>query len=443
MYYEKVPSDAESEATPLAGVRPSHDRHAVPMSSRAALRVQIILVCLLYAVVGPALVLVNNHILKSLSFPFPLFLSSLGLVTTSLVCAIMLHVVPRLGRSSRAAASSPRAGADMPSPTDGGAALARADRASTERETSVSIGPGGVTFAFWLRNMIPIGAAQGLTFASTNAAYMYLTITFTQARAPRLEESAHRRVAATAAARVCRRQHAHALPRAPSRAHRWASYMPLVYVCRVQILAAFTPSVTLVLLYLFSVETPTLRASVCVFFIGVGCAVSSYGEGHWHPLGVAYRSLGIVSEATRLVLTQHLLKNHKLSVFESQYYLAPVGASFLLVGALFSEAGKAQKMDALGTIAAHPVLFAASAGLGVVASMLTFLVIKVRNAAAAAAALQPSQQPSSRRRRCCPRVPAAAAPPPPPPRQSECCTLRPVDAPHVALCVPARSSPMR
>lgn len=326
MYYEKVPSDAESEATPLAGVRPSHDRHAVPMSSRAALRVQIILVCLLYAVVGPALVLVNNHILKSLSFPFPLFLSSLGLVTTSLVCAIMLHVVPRLGRSSRAAASSPRAGADMPSPTDGGAALARADRASTERETSVSIGPGGVTFAFWLRNMIPIGAAQGLTFASTNAAYMYLTITFTQ------------------------------------------------------ILAAFTPSVTLVLLYLFSVETPTLRASVCVFFIGVGCAVSSYGEGHWHPLGVAYRSLGIVSEATRLVLTQHLLKNHKLSVFESQYYLAPVGASFLLVGALFSEAGKAQKMDALGTIAAHPVLFAASAGLGVVASMLTFLVIKLTNA---------------------------------------------------------------
>ena len=173
--------------------------------------------------------------------------------------------------------------------------------------------------------MVPIGAAQGLTFAATNAAYMYLTITFTQ------------------------------------------------------MLAAFTPTVTLVLLYLFGVEVPTVRASVCVLVIGFGCALSSYGEGHFNAIGVAYRSLGIFSEATRLVLTQHLLKNHKLSVFESQYYLAPVGAGFLLVGALFSEAGKARKLDALGTMASHPGLFLASAALGVIASMLTFLVIKLTN----------------------------------------------------------------
>ena len=76
---------------------------------------------------------------------------------------------------------------------------------------------------------------------------------------------------------------------------------------------------------------------------------------------------------------QHLLKNHKLSVFESQYYLAPVGAGFLLVGAAFSETSKAIQMDALGTIASHPSLFAASAVLGVIASMLTFLVIKLTN----------------------------------------------------------------
>ena len=93
--------------------------------------------------------------------------------------------------------------------------------------------------------------------------------------------------------------------------------------------------------------------------IGVGCALSSYGEGHFHLMGVAYRSLGIVSEATRLVLTQHLLKNHKLSVFESQYYLAPIGAAFLLVGAALSETARARRLDALGTMAAHPMLFTA------------------------------------------------------------------------------------
>ena len=144
-------------------------------------------------------------------------------------------------------------------------------------------------------------------------------------------------------------------------------------------LAAFTPTVTLVLLYLFGVETPTTNASLSVLAIGIGCALSSYGEGQFSLVGVAWRSLGIFSEAMRLVLTQHLLKNHKLSVFESQYYLAPIGAAFLLTGAAFNETGKAYRGGALSTIAAHPLLFASSAALGVVASMLTFLVIKLTN----------------------------------------------------------------
>ena len=51
----------------------------------------------------------------------------------------------------------------------------------------------------------------------------------------------------------------------------------------------------------------------------------------------------------------------------------------LLVGALFSESGRFYRMDGLGTILAHPMLFTASAVLGVIASMLTFLVIKLTN----------------------------------------------------------------
>jgi len=285
----------------------------------ASLRVLTVLVCVLYAVVGPTLVLVNNHILKSLHFPFPLFLSALGLVTTSCVCVFMLHVLPRLRRAvcARWVPMSARSIGKEP------------DSPAHALQPSGLLGEGlnaDIGFDFWLRNMVPIGAAQGLTFASTNAAYMYLTITFTQ------------------------------------------------------MLAAFTPTVTLVLLYVSGVEVPTTNASLAVLVIGLGCALSSYGEGHFHLMGVAYRSLGIVSEATRLVLTQHLLKNHKLSVFESQYYLAPIGAAFLLVGAALSETARARRLDALGTMAAHPIFFTASALLGVVASMLTFLVIKLTNA---------------------------------------------------------------
>ena len=317
-YYEKVPSDAETESTPLRA-----EYGATNANAAAVLRLQIILVCCAYAIVGPTLVLVNNHILKQLQFPFPLILSTLGLITTAVTCATILHVLPRVRRVLSRTGSKVGV-VRAPSPR-------RADTPSTPVSPGHEGGsealelPAQITFHFWLWNMVPIGAAQGLTFAATNAAYMYLTITFTQ------------------------------------------------------MLAAFTPTVTLVLLYLSGIEVPTRRASCSVLVIGVGCAMSSIGEGHFHPVGVAFRSVGILAEATRLVLTQKLLKNHKLSIFESQFYLAPVGAAFLLCGAFFTELHSFESQEAWSVIMAHPGLFAASALLGVAASMLTFLVIKLTN----------------------------------------------------------------
>ena len=54
----------------------------------------------------------------------------------------------------------------------------------------------------------------------------------------------------------------------------------------------------------------------------MGCVLSSYGEGQFSLVGVGFRSLGIFSEATRLVLTQKLLKQHKLNIIESQARIA-------------------------------------------------------------------------------------------------------------------------
>ena len=112
MYYEKLSSDSEAESTPLAGglARAAHGGASSHLSSKAQARALIVTTCCLYAVVGPALVLINNHILKSLNFPFPLFLSALGLMTTSCVCAFMLHVLPRLQRYGGRAGSAPLPG---------------------------------------------------------------------------------------------------------------------------------------------------------------------------------------------------------------------------------------------------------------------------------------------------------------------------------------------
>ena len=49
-------------------------------------------------------------------------------------------------------------------------------------------------------------------------------------------------------------------------------------------LSAFTPTVTLFLLYVSGVEVPTTGATLAVVAIGFGCLLSSYGEGHFNPV---------------------------------------------------------------------------------------------------------------------------------------------------------------
>ena len=190
--YGDSESEMESDHLLEAGKQRSSS-----MSAKAQLRVQAVVVCTLYAIVGPSLVLVNNHILKSLNFPFPLFLSALGLITTSCVCFFIIRVLPWIrqlkndGRHPPPTRAAPPVD-DVIAPSADGRRLS--DDASSQIQPS-HLPNGGVSLQFWLRNMVPIGAAQGLTFASTNAAYMYLTITFTQVRDDALECAARERPA--------------------------------------------------------------------------------------------------------------------------------------------------------------------------------------------------------------------------------------------------------
>ena len=191
--YGDSESEMESDHLLEAGKQRSSS-----MSAKAQLRVQAVVVCTLYAIVGPSLVLVNNHILKSLNFPFPLFLSALGLITTSCVCFFIIRVLPQLkneGRHPPPTRAAPLVD-DVIAPSADGRRLS-GDGSSQIQPSHLP--NGGVSLQFWLRNMVPIGAAQGLTFASTNAAYMYLTITFTQVRDDALECAAREAARETSA----------------------------------------------------------------------------------------------------------------------------------------------------------------------------------------------------------------------------------------------------
>ena len=117
-----------------------------------------------------------------------------------------------------------------------------------------------ITRRFFVSNLLPIGAALATTLASGNAVYLYLPVGF------------------------------------------------------IQMLKAFTPTVTIAMLYVSGIEVPTVRVACAVVGICAGTAVASLGEGSFNVVGLALMLTAEVSEAVRLVLTQKLLNNLKFGV---------------------------------------------------------------------------------------------------------------------------------
>lgn len=96
-----------------------------------------------------------------------------------------------------------------------------------------------------------------------------------------------------------------------------ASYVHLsVAMCTM--LKATTPAMTFVLLFAFRIETPTVYEALCVLVITLGTIVATRGDLALSRLGVAMQLGANAAEALRLVLSQWLLANMKLPLFEMQ-----------------------------------------------------------------------------------------------------------------------------
>ena len=50
------------------------------------------LICIVYLCIGPGLILLNQHILKALNFPFPMFLSGLGVLASGILAQIVVKL---------------------------------------------------------------------------------------------------------------------------------------------------------------------------------------------------------------------------------------------------------------------------------------------------------------------------------------------------------------
>lgn len=117
-----------------------HAGKSVPVSVISGKNLKVLATCMLYMCIGPTLILVNKFLLKDAGFPYPMCLSSLGLVFTSL----MSHALVRLGKVK----------------------LNHAETVANRK--------------FWTRNVLPVGFMTSITLFCGNAVYLHLSVAFVQ-----------------------------------------------------------------------------------------------------------------------------------------------------------------------------------------------------------------------------------------------------------------------
>ena len=148
-------------------------------------------------------------------------------------------------------------------------------------------------------------------------------------------------------------------------------------------LKALTPAITLGLLYLMRIESPTRTEMGCVVLITVGTIVSTRGSVKLSTLGLALQLGANCAEALRIVLAQRLLANMKLPLLEMQYHVAPLQLVCLLGSSLLVELNEPEKRAvACSALSAHPWLFSAAGVLGLLVQLAGLLTVKIAGSVA-------------------------------------------------------------
>eukprot|EP00892_Ulva_mutabilis_P012165 jgi/Ulvmu1/9320/UM050_0069.1 len=180
-----------------------------------------------------------------------------------------------------------------------------------------------VSWRFFCRRMLPVGLFNAMTLMFGNAVYLFLSVAF------------------------------------------------------IQMLKAFTPVITMLGLFLVSLETPTspLIASVCI--IAAGTALAGYGELHMSVAGMLIQLVSESAEAGRLIMTQTLLQGLSFHPIESLLYIAPASVAWMLVVAAVAEFPEIVQNGGLTILVQHAPLFFLAASLGFVVTTLAFFTIQL------------------------------------------------------------------
>ena len=134
-----VPLSAVGESSSSAG----DDKPLIPATVASPLPPSRLLTATyvaVYLMVGPALILVNKHLLKDVGFGFPMMVSGIGQASSALGSFLALRVL-------------------------------RLQPLTCAKH---------VTWPFYLRNMVVVGGATAASLCFGNAGYLYLTVSFVQ-----------------------------------------------------------------------------------------------------------------------------------------------------------------------------------------------------------------------------------------------------------------------
>jgi hypothetical protein len=111
-------------------------------------------------------------------------------------------------------------------------------------------------------------------------------------------------------------------------------------VAFIQMIKAVTPVVVLLVSWALRTAKPDFAVFANVLIIVLGVMIACFGEIKFVLIGFLYQCLGVLFEATRLVMVQKLLSGNKMDPLTSLYYFAPVCAFFNLIAFVFVEANQ-------------------------------------------------------------------------------------------------------
>uniref|UniRef100_A0A6V3K5Z7 Sugar phosphate transporter domain-containing protein n=1 Tax=Lotharella globosa TaxID=91324 RepID=A0A6V3K5Z7_9EUKA len=154
------------------------------------------------------------------------------------------------------------------------------------------------------------------------------------------------------------------------------SYIYLT-VSFIQMFKAFTPAITLFVLFVSGVSTPSRNVSLSVLAMCAGMCITAAGEVNFSVIGVTLIFAAQISEATRLVLMQRFIKKLGFKAVELQYYRAPACALVLFFAAAFMEFEQIYETGAIHRMFENIHLFLLQSFLGFAVNMVNTMVIKI------------------------------------------------------------------